>query len=60
MPWVGTGTCDGKSGEKSEPIIAEKDTIGAETENIKAETERFFKKRGDFKYKGEPSVLYGS
>jgi hypothetical protein len=22
MPRVGTGTCDGKSGEKSEPIIA--------------------------------------
>ena len=21
MPWVGPGTCDGKNGEKSEPII---------------------------------------
>ena len=43
---------------ETDTVGAEKDTIGAKTDNINAETERFFNKRGDFKYKGGPSVLY--
>jgi hypothetical protein len=44
---------------ETDTVGAEKDTICAETENISAEMERFFNERGDFKYKGGPSVFYG-